>query len=577
MRITLCLPSTVLAFSILACGAPAASDPDATTGPDAATEPDAGADAGTAGATLCDELGLPQAPLQAGTGVQVGEVASDFTVRTLAGPWHLAERWSGCDSHVYFTYFADRAGLGDALFATLESGAILRSPRNVHFFFSSTEADEDARLARAEGLAAQLEAGFEATGMDEVDRAFWRERIHFVTDLATEIAGGPGDYLREYLRFAATPEANVDLGERGVAGMMYPFVFAMDRDQRWDSGDDLSPSVGQRPTFTMGQFYPRFYNYRWALEHRLAEETETTVVPILDHETTTGRVFTRSVTLPGATSMASFDTLEVDIEVDCRARNMFACSEWDRIAAVSLCADGAACTERREIARWITPYWRRGRQHYAIDASPLLGLLREGGAQTFFVELGPEWERPTEWVAHVALRLRTRGGIPRAVGAVPAFQGGSFDASYNLREPVRFTVPAGTVRVELVTILSGHGQTEGDNCAEWCDHRHTFSVDGTPLPTLSHASHAPARESLIGSARGCAAMADRGVIPGQGGNWAPTRAYWCPGMAVDALRTDITALVAPGVETELGYSGALQTIEPRGGDIALSSYVVWYE
>jgi hypothetical protein len=48
-------------------------------------------------------------------------------------------------------------------------------------------------------------------------------------------------------------------------------------------------------------------------------------------------------------------------------------------------------------------------------------------------------------------------------------------------------------------------------------------------------------------------------------------------MAVDALRTDITALVAPGVETELGYAGALQTIEPRGGDIALSSYVVWYE
>lgn len=567
----LALVVACLGASIAGCGDPPA-DPDAHVELDAAAETDAGSDAGPPGGTVCEDLELPRAPMREGTGVQVGEVAGDFTVNTNVGPWHFAEQWSGCESHVFFTYFADRGGLGNSLFSTLAGGALLRSPRNVHFFFSSTEEDTDARITRADDLATQLETAFEAASTSEEDRAFWRARFHFVIDRATEIEGSPADYLNEYLRFAATPEANVDLGERGVAGMMYPFVFGIDREQEWDSGDDLSPSVGMRPTFTMGQFLPRFYNYRWNLEHRLMDEAdEKTIVPLLDHETTTGRVFTRTVTLPSATEMAAFDELEMDIEIDCRERNMFACSEWDRIASVHLCLDGEACTERREITRWITPYWRRGRQHYAIDASPFLGLMREGGSQTFFVELGPEWERATEWIAHVALRFGTNGSTPRATGAVRAFTGGAFDANYNMREPFAFTVPAGATRVELVTILSGHGQTPIDNCAEWCDHRHTFSVGGTAVPTLMHAG------ATIGSARGCAEAADRGVIPGQGGNWAPTRAYWCPGEPVNAVRTDITSLVTPGTETTLEYAATFQTIQPRGGDIALSAYVVWYE
>ena len=301
----------------------------------------------------------------------------------------------------------------------------------------------------------------------------------------------------------------------------------------------------------------------------MAAETDVTVVSLLD-ETTTGRVFTREVTLPDASAMAAFDSLEVDVEIICDERNPFACSEWDRIADIQLCADGAACTERREIARWITPYCRRGRQHWAIDASPFLALLRAGGATSFFVELGPEWERATEWTARVSLRLRTRGGEARAMGAEPAFRGGAFGATYNDRMPVSFTPPAEATRVELVTILSGHGQESGNNCAEWCDHRHTFSVNGAALPAIAHEGPS------IGSARGCAALASEGVLPGQWGNWAQSRAYWCPGLPVEAGRTDITSMVRLGEVNELTYAGSFGTSAPAGGDIALSSYVVWY-
>lgn len=564
----LALASTL---ALVACDPPP-SETDAAVEPDAFVEPleDVGTDAFGPVTDVCDELDLPRAPMREGTGGTLpGEVAGDFTVQTLAGPWHLEEQWTGCDNYVFFNYFPNE--LGDALFGTLFSGALLRGPRNVHYFFTSYEADETARVTRMTGMTEQLEMALAAVVTDPAEQDFWRARVHFVTDRVTEIEGSPGEYMSAYLAFAADPASRVDLGDRGMVGLMYPLIFAIDRDQEWDSGDDLSPTVGQRPTLAMGQYFPRFYNYRHALERRLETETAT-VVPLLDHERTTGRIFTRTVTLPAAAAMAAFDSLEFDVEITCEHRNMFGCSEWDRIANVFLCVDGETCMDRREITRWITPYWRRGRQHYAIDATPFLGLLRAGGSQTFRVELGPEWERATEWIAHVALRLRTRGGEPRATGAVLAFGGGAFDASYNMREPFAFTVPASATRVELVTILSGHGQTAIDNCAEWCDHRHTFSVGGMALPPIVHTGAAG-----IGTSRGCAEEVERGVIPGQGGNWAPTRAFWCPGMPVEARRTDITALVTPGVETTLGYSATFQAIEPRGGDIALSAYVVWYE
>jgi len=569
LRRVLGLLSPAISTLVLACDPQPPPDSDAATSPDAFAEvDDAGTDAAGPRTDVCDELMLPREELRTGTGTLPGEVAGDFTVQTLGGPWHMAEQWTGCDNHVFFNYFPNE--LGDALFGSLFTGSLLRSPRNVHYFFTSYEDDADARMTRMVGLAEQLEMAFNAVVPEESDREFWRSRMHFVTDRVIDIEGSPGAYMTDYLAFARDPAATVDLGDRGRVGLPYPFVFGIDRAQEWDSGDDLSPTVGQRPSLSMGQYLPRFYNYRHALDTRLETE-EATIVPILDHERTTGRIFTRTVALPSAATMATVDSMEFDIEITCEHRNMFGCSEWDRIANVFLCLDGEPCLDRREVTRWITPYWRRGRQRYAIDASPFLGLVRGGGSQTFRVELGPEWERATEWIAHVALRFRARGGEPRSMGAVLAFQGGAFDAMYNMRMPFPFTVPASATRVELVTILSGHGQTMMDNCAEWCDHRHIFSVAGTELPAIAHEG------AMVGSRAGCAEQADNGVIPGQGGNWAPTRAYWCPGLPVAAERTDITSLVTPGVETMLGYRATYSTIEPRGGDIALSAYVVWYE
>ena len=132
-----------------------------------------------------------------------------------------------------------------------------------------------------------------------------------------------------------------------------------------------------------------------------------------------------------------------------------------------------------------------------------------------------------------------------------------------------FTPRADASRVELVVILSGHGQTDGDNCAEWCDHRHHFTVNDTALPVIRPTD-------ATGTLRGCAVRAVEGVPPGQWGNWAPGRAYWCPGLPVETLRFDLTGAVTLGVENQLSYRGTFRDGEPAGGDIALSTYVVTY-
>jgi hypothetical protein len=533
---------------------------------------DAGPDAGPREPDICDELELSRVPFRAsGGGTRFGEVAGDFTVQTLGAPFHLAERWSGCESYVFFAYFPDRQS--DALFGSAPDTLVLESPRNVRYFFLTDEPDVGARRARMEALSARFEEGLALWVEDPALRDSWRERFHFVTDRATEVEGSVGAHLRDYMAYRATPESIVDLGERGRAPAPLPNVFGIDRAQTWDPGGSLSPSVGAAPAFRMGAYLAPFFDYRAALDARLDAEPAT-VVTLLD-ERTTGRIFRPEVTLPDAAAMATHDHLEVDVEITCDERNPFACSEWDRIAWVFLCTGTSAdpaerCAERLEIARWITPYWRRGRQRWTIDATPFLGLMRAGGARTFFVELGPEWERATEWVAQVSLRFSTRGGAPRATGAVRAFTGGAFDASYNEREPFRFTPPAEATRVELVTILSGHGQTSGDNCAEWCDHRHQMTVNGSTLPLIRHEGE------RIGSDRGCATRASEGVVPGQWGNWAQARAYWCPGLPVEARRDDITARVTRGSENELTYQAFFRDGAPRGGDVALSAYVVWY-
>ena len=494
-----------------------------------------------------------------------GSIAGDFTVETIRGPWHLSEQWSGCESYVFFVYFPDLrvsssgAWIGDQLWDSDVTG-LLNGPKNTHYFFLSYEEDLQVRTDRMVDMHNRLIRSLNA-GEQLPER-----RLHFVTDRVTEIEGSVGAFFSDYLAYVFDPNSVVDLEERGSIQPPLPFSFGIDRLQRWDSGGSLDEVVGRPMLWKMATYIGPFYNYISDVYDQALNDNATEITLIDNRESE--RVLIKTVELPSAEEVAQYNTLEVDVSVTCPHRNVFACSEWDRIARIEYCID-PECEARLEIARWITPYWRRGERRWIWDATPFIGWLAAGGNQTFRIELGPSWERPTERDVRVQLRLGEKENSKETVDALLAFTGGEFNETYNDRMPFRFTPPANIDQVELVILLSGHGQTAQDNCAEWCDHQHHFTVNETSLPTVKH-------EGMIGSSDGCAGSVTKGVSPGQFGNWAPERAFWCPGLPVEPIRIDLTEHVTLGTENTLQYRATLgEEIEPRGGKITLNAYLVY--
>jgi hypothetical protein len=559
----------VFLLCALACDSSTREESD-VAGPPTPSEPD-----------FCAEMNLGSEPFQAGDGgFLFGDLAEDFTVKELGDiEWTLSERWTGCDSYIFFSYFEFSGGNGksymDGLWSIDFKELIEASAKNVHYFFVSSEVAEADRISRLQELRLRFlrELNLEYAEDPEA-RAHWVQRFHFVSDRLTMVSGSVGGFVSDYLNYKNTASP-VDLGDRGQASAPYPMSFAIGRDQRWDATGSLSEHVGGPESLKMIAYNSAFYNHRAQLRARLAAETETRVLPLME-ETVTARVFLKDVTFPEASELNEVDTLEFDVAVTCPHRNPFGCSEWDRIARISLCtefdaADAESCTASTEVVRWITPYWRRGRRRWVMDASPFVALVQAGGVQRFRVEMGPSWERGTERHAAMSVRLSNKGTGYKSQSVLRAFGGGTFNADYNTgREPFKFTPPADAKRVELVTIVSGHGQTESDGCAEWCNHVHQFRVNAS-ASSVHEISY-----SDIGNPTGCAARANEGVVPGQWGNWSQSRAGWCPGLPVETIRKDISDEVTLGEENSLTYEGSFRGGEPKGGDITMNAYVVWY-
>ena len=543
--------------------------------PDAMTMPDVGMEMPDAGMVpkVCENLGaIPQPFKTPSTSYNFGDIAGDFSVNAYyEGEWNLRDHWTGCESYVFVNYIPVQGSSDDQFWASVAEVLVDETPVNSHFFFISWEATEEQRLDRVQTILAYVGSYIEIKFGDADERAAQLARFHYVTDSPSQIRGSVKAFLDDYMAFQRDAANRVDLGNRGMASPPLPTVFGIDRDQKWDSGGNMNEHVGGVPAFRMASYLPHFYNHKAGIRDKQQKETGVDTHVLLE-DRVTSRIFVKTATLPAAQMMAGYDTLEFDVTVNCPYRNVFACSEWDRIARIEVCTSTTAnpCAQRRELVRWITPYWRRGERRWVMDASPLMGYVKDGGLQYFRIEMGPGWERATARDVRVSLRLSNSASGMRAVGVERTFSGGGFSASYNDREPMRFTPPAGAKKVELIVILSGHGQVEGNNCAEWCDHRHQFAVNGQNLKEIRH-------EGQIGSVGGCGWAAAKGASPGQYGNWAPERAYWCPGLPVDHKVFDLTSMVNLGQENQLTYGANYRGGTPAGGSISLSTYVVWYE
>lgn len=478
-------------------------------------------------------------------GIAVYDLAAPFTLPTTSGNFDFQAAWTGCDSH-FFIQRAAGYDYSEGLWKSNPRWLFEESPRHARFFFLSADATAAEDVAQ---MQASVEAALQK--IPPADAAWWAGRVHFVPVPATQVEGWVGDVLRA----------------RGY------FAFAIDRFQRmrevgllmniaWDA-------VNPQLMYLANEV--RAHDFERDRQARMEAEAAT-VLTVFDRVVTQGGANHADVVFPDAGAMTGFDSLDVDLFMDCGDP---ASCEWDYLAHLYLCDadDPERCDT--EIARWVTTYGRDGR--WVTDISPMLAFLADGGPRRLRFDSSGQ-----SYVTTLRLRLLNRGKGARPVQALPLFRGSAaFDLGYNgLWAPVEFAVPEGVGRVEIVALITGHGfGSDKANCAEFCNHTHHFRVnDGA-----EHVQEHP----LAGTLFGCQDQVMDGVVPNQYGTWSLGRGGWCPGFDVKPWVADVTGDLVPGATQTVTYRALVQgqdydpqpVPDPTGfaARIDITSYVIFWK
>ncbi len=460
----------------------------------------------------------------------------------------LSELWDGCNTLMFVPDTMPIDGDGSAsIWGSGLKELVLASPADVHWIFVSrrtgASADESIKLM---GEDVELMLG----DLKEAKRAAWADRLHVVRDPAGELNAWVGEVLASGIGMSGFA---IDRAQRirGIGSLA---------DVKRSAGNDQWPNSSLEMAARDARYLERLVTLQdaWAA-------LDGTVIPLFSGEVVEGFA-DATITLPDAATMKGFDTLEVEVDMRCpnpEAPEAGNCGAWDYLAHLSLMDEEGG---RIELARFITSYHRE--TWWTFDLTPMLALLNEGGERTFRWEWAPEWNKqPTE--TRLNLRLRNQGRGERPIAITRLFEGGDFNAAYNEgREPVSAAVDAGATRVELWSLITGHGGAT-NNCAEFCDHQHELTVNSN-VHLRTHPT--------VGLQEGCVDELENGMVPNQWGTWWYGRGGWCPGQAVKPWVVDVTDEVTIGQPATVAYRGlyAGGTPPDNAGNILLNTWWVVY-
>ena len=325
-----------------------------------------------------------------------------------------------------------------------------------------------------------------------------------------------------------------------------------------------------------------FYDYQW---NALNEDVTTyDEVSVFEREHYTGgwaATIETTVEFPNLDQLNNYSGMSIELLRGCPDANGNysdqGCDDYDRKARMFVCdEDGSNC---HEAARWITPFDRQ--PHHLTDISPFISMIKPGGNKLIkFQESG--WPNSL-----LTMRFRFYHGEdldstpqnfqPMWVGTIP------FNPEFDENTPpMVFEVPDNATKVEFVSYITGHGWgCDGFNCAEFCNSKHTFAVNGgvyefeNDHPEADDNTHCMELDTII-----------EGVVPNQWGTWGYGRAGWCPGQDVHPVITDITEYVSIGDENVIQYNACRQSwndcvappVCPPNDcycpEIAISSYII---
>ena len=247
------------------------------------------------------------------------------------------------------------------------------------------------------------------------------------------------------------------------------------------------------------------------------------------------RVNDTEVTFP---EQGLYERILLHLSLECPAGG---CDPWDRLASIGLVSskgmNGEPDTEI-EIARFITPFHVGGA--WVIDVTDLRPLLSGTVTLRGFIDtwVGPGSPYGDGWLLTASFEMT--GGVPakRPVAVLPVWPR-TYVAYGDPAKPIsgqvpaaELMLPAGASSFALRSLITGHGQGNADNCAEFCERSHTLTAGNTNHAQLLWRDD-------------CETTA----APDQEGTWQFARAGWCPGADVLPWIVDVTTDVVGGSAT----------------------------
>ena len=228
-----------------------------------------------------------------------------------------------------------------------------------------------------------------------------------------------------------------------------------------------------------------------------------------------------SVELPELSN--SYDTALLTVDLNCPNQK---CDWWDRSGNLSLRDDSGRVYE---LMRFKTPY--RVGATWVLDISDFLPLLNGRKKFGLFIDtwVGPGHPQGDGWLVSADLVFTKEGRARKAVEVIPVFD----PSNVRYGDPHTEAMLSATVEsgrgyksARLRSYVTGHGQGNSENCAEFCPKNHTFSFGESDQTVLVWRDN-------------CDQTVTKGT---QKGTWIYSRAGWCPGDKVDPVILDIENL-----------------------------------
>jgi hypothetical protein len=220
-----------------------------------------------------------------------------------------------------------------------------------------------------------------------------------------------------------------------------------------------------------------------------------------------------------------YDRITLHVSLACPTGG---CDFWDRLGRLSIVDDEG---QEIELARFITPY--RVGADFSVDVTDLQRLLEGERTLRVFVDtwVGPDSPYGEGWLVDASFDFQ--GGLPQrdpfAVVALWAPRGIVYgDPARPTAQSATADVLDGATGARLRALVTGHGQGNAENCAEFCSKEHTFTLGAKPRTKTVW------RDDC-----------ETAAAPGQQGTYQYPRAGWCPGAMVDPWIEDVDATAGP--------------------------------